>query len=117
MFTLHHLENALFGCSEQWGEHPMTLDILKSRDPLPTIYVIPKRSKIGTFTKSKTKAKAIALASTPPNTQSGSGNMSQPHPASVRAINKSATDDTTSQRPGRGDDQIRPRARTAYMVD
>ena len=37
------------------------------------------------------------------------------HP-SVKAITRSATEDKTSQRLGRGDDQIRPRARTAYMV-
>jgi hypothetical protein len=59
--------------------------------------VIFKRLNTETFTKSTTKANAIAPASTIPNIQSGSGIMSQPHPASVKAITKSAIDDMTSQ--------------------
>jgi len=47
-----------------------------------------------------TKVKAMAPASTPPNIQSGSGNMSQPHPASVAAIITSIADEKTSQRLG-----------------
>jgi hypothetical protein len=86
--------------------------------PWPRVSVVAfvETSSNTWFTKSKTKAKAIAPAVTLPNTQTGSGIMSQPHPASVKAITRSATDDKTSQRLGWGDDQIRRRARTAYMV-
>ena len=44
-----------------------------------------------------TKVKAMAPTRTLPKIQSGSGNMSQPHPASVAAINTSVADDKTSQ--------------------
>jgi hypothetical protein len=64
------------------------------------IYVIFKRLNIGAFTKSTPMANAIAPANTIPNSQSGSGIMSQPHPARVKAITKSAIDDMTSQRLG-----------------
>ena len=91
----------------------MTVTILKSREPIFKFYEIFKWANTGTFTKSRTKAKTMAPISTLPKIQNGSGSMSQPHLARVAAINTSATDDETSQRPGRGDDQIRPRARTA----
>jgi len=55
----------------------------------------------------------MAPANTQANTQTGSGGINQPNPASVAAINISATDEATSQPQGWGDDQIRPRARTA----
>jgi hypothetical protein len=42
----------------------------------------------------------MATARTLPNIQSGSGSMSQPHPASVAAIITSIADDKTSQRLG-----------------
>ena len=64
------------------------------------IYVIFKRLNTETFTKSTAKANVIAPATTIPNSQSGSGIMSQPHPASVKAITKSAIDDMMSQRLG-----------------
>ena len=80
--------------------------------PLLVIYAIFKRTKTDTLTKSKTKTKTMAPTSTLANTQNGSGVMSQPNPARVAAINRSTTDEETSQRQGCGVDQIRPRART-----
>jgi hypothetical protein len=62
--------------------------------------MIFNRLKTDTFTKSSTKVKMMAPKSTLPNTQNGSGTMSQPHPANVAAINTSAMDDETSHRQG-----------------
>jgi hypothetical protein len=76
-------------------------------------YAIFKRAKTDTFTKSKTKTKTMAPANTQANTQIGSGIISQPQPAKVSALPRSAKEDKTSQRLGCGDAQIRPRARMA----
>ena len=91
----------------------MTLKILKSGNPIFKVYAIFKRANPRTFTQSRTKAKTTAPASTLPNSQKGSGSMSQPQPARVAATNISTTDDETTQRQGCGAAQIRPRARTA----
>ena len=72
---------------------------IADRSPL-VIYAIFKRAKTKAFTKSKMKTKAIVPASTLPSTQIGSGIMSQPQPAKVSALPKSATEDKTSQRLG-----------------
>ena len=78
----------------------MTLEILKSRDPIFKNYAIFNRANTGTFTKSRTKAKMTAPISTLPSIQIGSGSMSQPNPAKVAAMNTSRTDEETSQRQG-----------------
>jgi len=71
-------------------------------DPHSAVYVISKCLNTEAFTKSAANPKAIATTSTPLNNRSDKGAMSHPHRASVKAIAISATDDKTSQCPGRG---------------
>ena len=74
------------------------------------LYVIRRRRKTGTFTKSRMTAKAAAAARVPATIEAGKDFIAKPPMANVEAIIRSATDDTTSQKLGR-EDHSRRRSR------
>ena len=65
--------------------------------------VIPRRLNTGTLTMSTVTAKTAAPKSVPPITNNDRGAIAMPRFASVEAINRSATDESTSQELGRID--------------
>ena len=76
-------------------------------------HAICKRLNTEVLPQSTAKANAMAQARTQLKAQSGTGAISKPNPASVAAMSRSAIDEKTTQRLGRGDAQIRRRARMA----
>ena len=62
---------------------------------------------MGTLARSKMKAKAAAATSVSPITSNGKGAIAIPRFAIVEAINRSATDESISQKLGRVDHRRR----------
>jgi hypothetical protein len=71
--------------------------------PSLSFQAIPTPLNTGTLTKSTKKAKTAAPKSAPPITSNGRGAIAIPRFASVEAINRSTTDESTSHVLGRVD--------------